>query len=47
VQFLFTHHDRRLSQNAVREELDRAATKPASGTTHADESVCNMRHAHS
>jgi hypothetical protein len=47
VQFLFTHHDRRLSQNAVREELDRAATKPASGTTHADESVCNMRQAHS
>ena len=26
AQFLFTHHGRRLSQNALREELDRAAT---------------------
>jgi site-specific recombinase XerD len=25
AQFLFTHHGRRLSQNAVRDELDRAA----------------------
>jgi len=25
AQFLFTHHGRRLSQNAVRAELDRAA----------------------
>ena len=25
AQFLFTHHGRRLSQNAVREELERAA----------------------
>ena len=33
AQFLFTHHGRRLSQNAVRAELDRAAAPPASATS--------------
>jgi integrase len=33
AQFLFTHHGRRLSQNAVRAELDRAAG--AAGLGHA------------
>ena len=31
AQFLFTHHGRRLSQNALRAELDRAATKAGIG----------------
>ena len=36
AQFLFTHHGRRLSQNAVRAELDRAAAEAGLGhtTTH-------------
>ena len=32
AQFLFTRHGHRLSQNAIREELDRAAT--AAGLDH-------------
>lgn len=33
AQFLFTHHGRRLSQNAVRDELDRAADSAGLGHT--------------
>ena len=33
AEFLFTHHGRRLGQQALRAELDRAAEPPASATS--------------
>ena len=46
AQFLFTHHGRRLSQNALREELDRAAQTAGLGHIVPHQLTAYLRHGH-